>query len=141
MKRGQIKSDSDSIHGGQRKNALRTNELMIAKLNAYCFDKKVVRFIYSYLQSCKRRTKHLIHEAHGKKIYQQYPKVQYLDCYYSTSTYAICFSFQRIVILLTLIERGCKQMSYTNSGENILVQHRLKIPIVKDYQESIQIII
>ena len=69
------------------------HNLLIAKLNAYGFDNKAVRFAYDYLTSRKQRTKVSdIYIAHGKKSYWEYPKVQYLDHYYSTLTYAICFS-------------------------------------------------
>ena len=36
--------------------------------------------------------KYLIHIAYGKKSYREYSKVQHVDHYYSTLTYAICFS-------------------------------------------------
>ena len=31
--------------------------LLVAKLNAYGFDNRAVRFVYDYLTSCKQRTK------------------------------------------------------------------------------------
>ena len=73
------------------------HSLLIAKLNAYGFDNKAARFVYDYLTSRKQRTK--ISDTYS---YREYPKVQYLDHYYSTLTYAICFSLKRTVILQTM---------------------------------------
>ena len=66
------------------------HNLLIAKLNAYGFDNKTMMFIYDYLTSRKQRAK--ISDTYSPKFYREYPKVQYLGHYYSTLTYAICFS-------------------------------------------------
>ena len=52
------------------------HNLFIAKLNAYGFDNKAVRFVYDYLLPINKELKYLIHIAHGKKSYREYPKVQ-----------------------------------------------------------------
>ena len=71
---------------------------MTAKLNAYVFNTKAVRFVYDYLTSRKQRTKKSVDIFHVERSYPQRsptlrdPNVQYLDRYYSTLTYAISFS-------------------------------------------------
>ena len=48
------------------------HDLFVAKLFAYGFDDKALRFIYDYLRHRKQRT----HIVHGKKFYMVFPKDQ-----------------------------------------------------------------
>ena len=60
------------------------HNLLIAKLNAYGFVNEAMRFTYDYLTLANKELQYLIHIAHGKKSYQEYLNVQYLDHYCST---------------------------------------------------------
>ena len=65
--------------------------ILIAKFNAYGFGNKAVRFLYDYLTSRKQRTKISDTYSSWQYILLGVPKVQYLDHYNSTLTYAIYF--------------------------------------------------
>ena len=65
---------------------------LIAKLNAYGFNNKAVRFVYDYLTSCKQRTKISDTYSSWQKIMSEVPQVSILVHCYSTLTYAIYFS-------------------------------------------------
>ena len=68
------------------------HNLLIAKLNAYGFHNKAVRFVYDYLTSRKQITKISDTYSSWQEILSGVGKVQYLDHYYSPLTYAIYFS-------------------------------------------------
>ena len=68
------------------------HNLLIAKLNAYGFDNKAVRFAYDYLTPCKQRTKRSCTYSSWQEILSEVPQGSILDHYYSTLTYAIYFS-------------------------------------------------
>ena len=59
-----------------------SHNLLIAKLNAYGFNNKAVRFVYDYLTSRKQITK-------ISNTYRSWQEILYLDHFYSTLTYAI----------------------------------------------------
>ena len=69
-----------------------TDNLLTAKLNEHGFDNKAGRFGYDYLASRKQRTKTSdTYSSWQEILLGVYPKVQYLDHYYATLTYALCF--------------------------------------------------
>ena len=53
-----------------------SDELMVAKLNTYCFDLAALKLIQSYLSTFIR------HIAHGKKSYLEYHKDLFVILYY-----------------------------------------------------------
>ena len=59
------------------------HNLLIAKLNAYGFEKEPINFIYCYLVKCKQRTKLTLRSVHGKCYLQVRLKALFQDCFYS----------------------------------------------------------
>ena len=52
--------------------------LLVAKLNAYGFDNRAVRFVYDYLTSCKQRTKISNTYRSWQEILSEVPQVSIL---------------------------------------------------------------
>ena len=44
--------------------------LLLARLNAYGFEKQSINFIYSHLTKCKQRTKSTKRSVHGKYFFR-----------------------------------------------------------------------
>ena len=90
------------IDSGRAFGALMTNlskafdclshELLIAKLDAFGFDKKSLKLIYSYLSNRKQRVK--INDSYSScgEFYSEFLEVQYSDHYSSIFLYVVCSS-------------------------------------------------
>ena len=70
-----------------------SHELLIAKLDAYGFDKDALKLVNSSSQIESKELKLITNIVHGVKYYLGWHKVQFQGLYCSTFSYVACFTF------------------------------------------------
>ena len=79
-----------------------SNELLIAKLDAFGFDKISLKLVHYYLSNRKQRVKINDPTTLGEKYCMEYHKAQYWELCFSIFLYEIYFISWRIMKLLTM---------------------------------------